>query len=455
MKVTNWRRNLAKTLVATGLISPVAAQAANLDTNLLLNPGFENVDVTVTGDYFAPKILDWTGTGFAYSHDGSMTPGHVVPDYADGADPPNAGHWYFTANNQPGAATGDIRAPDVFYQDLNVAGGATGAKIAIGEGVYNMSAYMSSYLNDPDFGTVFLDFKNAGGMSLGTALINDPDVGPNNVWSKTTGLGLIPVGTATIRASLYGTSAFEGRGGDGYIDNVDVRVNSVDQVFIIAEVNTTNGQVSLKNNTGQPIHLDYYEISSAANSLKSNTWTSLQDQNLAAFPAGNGTGNGWEEAGGVGPGILSESYLTGNSSMASGAPPVSLGQAYNTAVGAHDLVFKYAVVGQVALSADFDGDGDADGADFLIWQRGQGIASGATKAQGDATGDGAVNNLDLVAWKSQFGAAAFGGAGVLQTGFVRYVTGSVAGVPEPSAVVLVGMGIAILAGMARKSGESA
>jgi VCBS repeat-containing protein len=40
-------------------------------------------------------------------------------------------------------------------------------------------------------------------------------------------------------------------------------------------------------------------------------------------------------------------------------------------------------------SADFDGDGDVDGRDFLAWQRGYG-ASSATKADGDAN-----NNLKL------------------------------------------------------------
>ena len=43
---------------------------------------------------------------------------------------------------------------------------------------------------------------------------------------------------------------------------------------------------------------------------------------------------------------------------------------------------------------NFDGDRDADGADFLAWQRGYGITSEATKADGDATGDGKVDSTD-------------------------------------------------------------
>src|SRR5688572_27987498 len=98
MKVTNWRKNLAKSLVATGLLAPTAAYAANLDTNLVVNPGFESVDTGVTGTYNAPKINNWIGTGFAYSHNPTVT---GIPDYADGTDPPGAGNWYFSANNAP------------------------------------------------------------------------------------------------------------------------------------------------------------------------------------------------------------------------------------------------------------------------------------------------------------------------------------------------------------------
>ena len=54
------------------------------------------------------------------------------------------------------------------------------------------------------------------------------------------------------------------------------------------------------------------------------------------------------------------------------------------------------------LPADFDIDGDVDGADFLAWQRGlRGTA--ATHSHGDANGDGAVDALDLVRVREEFG----------------------------------------------------
>ncbi len=63
--------------------------------------------------------------------------------------------------------------------------------------------------------------------------------------------------------------------------------------------------------------------------------------------------------------------------------------------------------------ADFDNNGVVDGTDFLIWQRGFGITSGASNGQGDANGNGAVDAVDLNLWKVKFGgppAVAAGGA---------------------------------------------
>jgi beta-glucanase (GH16 family) len=90
-----------------------------------------------------------------------------------------------------------------------------------------------------------------------------------------------------------------------------------------------------------------------------------------------------------------------------------------------DYVRVYSAVTPEAPSADFDADGDVDGADFLTWQRGVGATSGAIRADGNANAgvDGDVDAGDLTTWREQFGA---GGAG----------PGGVA-IPEPASWVLV------------------
>jgi hypothetical protein len=81
------------------------------------------------------------------------------------------------------------------------------------------------------------------------------------------------------------------------------------------------------------------------------------------------------------------------------------------------------ITGVIADNADFDGDGDVDGRDFLIWQRGFG--GPASLATGDANNDGQVNELDLVIWHDQYGNP-------------PEVSG-VTAVPEPGSLILVSL----------------
>jgi hypothetical protein len=77
--------------------------------------------------------------------------------------------------------------------------------------------------------------------------------------------------------------------------------------------------------------------------------------------------------------------------------------------------------------ADFDGDGDVDGTDLLVWQRGYGISGTALPSDGDANGDRDVDALDLTIWQEEFG-------------FVASATIVATAVPEPASLVLFILG---------------
>jgi hypothetical protein len=440
MKITNWRRKLAAALAAGGLMSPAAVSAANLDTNIVVNPGFENTSAS-TCCYGAAQFLSWdagTQRGFAYTYS---------QGYDEGGPLAGGGTYYFSGNAEgdPNGAfpIAEVQAPGQVSQDIDVSAGPSGALIASGEAAIRLSAFMTSYLNDFDVGNVQVDFLTAGNVNLGSAKIRDLDSGHKNVWNQTTGRSGVPVGTAKLRVSVFADQRTFGP--DGYIDNVDVQVTSgLDEVAYL-EVNTTTGNMSIKNQSGAPIRTDYYQITSASGAINLAGWNSLQEQNVAGFPPGNGSGNGWEQAGAASANVIGESYLTGRSTLANNGTPLNLGNAFNTA-GAHDLVFSYSAAPPQDFSpvADFDNDSDVDGKDFLTWQSGFGITTDATIAQGDADLTDAldVDEADYGHWAEEFGGTNF--PNVLTVGSVRYVTGAAVGVPEPGSVLLAGLGFAAL-----------
>ena len=234
MKVTNWRRKLAASLVACGLLGPCAVKGANLDTNLVANPGFEDVDVGTTCCYLgaAVKINSWTSgsiPGFAYNYG---------LGFDDGGPLAGGGTYFFGPASGDNAVYGKVLNPGEVSQNLAVSTGATGAKIATGEAAVVLSGFFTSYNGQNNrHGTMQVDFLNAGGTSLGSTLISS--LKTPNPWHQERGAVLVPVGTATLRTSLYGDNF------NAYIDNVDVRVLNAAAAAIFGDLNSDGNVNSL------------------------------------------------------------------------------------------------------------------------------------------------------------------------------------------------------------------
>lgn len=447
MKVTDpWKRLLAA-VAAGGMYVSGAAYAANLNTNLMVNGDFELVDTVNApfGAYNAPRILNWVGTGVAYSHDLSISNGAPVPDYANGADPPSAGHWYFT----PNASSPDINAPNQFYQDINVSTGDTASAISSGVAGFNLNAYMSTYLTNSDIGRVQVDFRNGSGTSLGTSLMSDSDAGTSNVWSLNTKTGVIPIGTKTVRVSAYGTPV--NGGPDGYIDNIDFQVAIVQLPALRITVNRANGSIILSNDTGGAVNLSGYSITSPFESLTPASWLSITDNYDAGNPDPNqvDAAHNWSELTDASThGDLSEADLqSGNGASLANGRTVNLSSSAGWIQNPHeDLVFQYISGGQIKdgivsyinnndspfVSGDFNIDGAINVADWVILRTNQ-LSNLSSKSLaeayrlGDLTGDKLNDHADFVRFKTAYDVA--NGAGAFAA--------MVATVPEPSSAFLV------------------
>ena len=218
-------------------------------------------------------------------------------------------------------------------------------------------------------------------------------------------------------------------------------VPSVDK--LILEVNSTTGLMTMKNTSlSSSFDIDYYKIDSASSDLDPNGWNSLSDQEYDAIDgadpnsiAGDGIGETWDEAGGSDDSVLSERFLLG-SSVFTPSESIGLGNAFQVGGDISMLTFEYrdTVTGNIiegiieevtGLSADFDGDNDVDGVDFLIFQRGFGLVGQTDNSNGDADGNGVVDSADLAEWEAQYG-------------MTFPLSANATAVPEPTSLMLIG-----------------
>lgn len=191
----------------------------------------------------------------------------------------------------------------------------------------------------------------------------------NNPHSFSTGVFTADATTQAIDMTISSGSQF--------LSAYQLRELDNNPLFLDLLYDPTNGLMEINNQTGDAIDLNYYEITSTTGSLDPAGWNSLDDQNIGFGPA---AGESWTEAGGSDSEILSEFFTLGSTSIADGGE-LSLGSAFN--VGSpQTLEFNYLVAGSPILTTgtvtvgtiaaapgDADGDGDVDGADFLLLQR--------------------------------------------------------------------------------------
>jgi hypothetical protein len=444
MKVFNWRKKLGVSLVAAGLLSPASARALDIP---LGDPSFEAFTVPASGP----------AGGYAYS-DLYRPTSAWIDDQDMATQDDGDGNWiYNAAYGETGTKRGAPRTgnqamhgrfgystqevPNVFeagktYTFSIYAQGHDQTSVDIDESRAYLYLFNGSNPFAEETSLAFRKYSpNTGDFinrPVGVSAAQSRALWQRISLSHTVHAGAPEIGQP-IGVGFWG-------GPDATFDDASL---SVDVTILTLEVNTTNGATRIRNETGQTVSLDYYEITSAGNSLNEAGWNSLQEQVVAGFPAGDGSGNGWEEAGAADDGGIGESYLAANSQLTAGGI-LNLGSAF--ALGdPQDLVFHY---GQATSSrrADFDVDGDVDGADFLRWQLGLGSQGpGVTAASGNANTDMTVNGDDLGIWRGEFGNTAIpAGVGTLVRGHVRYVTSfSIVAAPEPASLALAGLGIGV------------
>lgn len=254
-----------------------------------------------------------------------------------------------------------------------------------------------------------------------------------------------------------------------YVDDLEDQGSSLTRTFfdgvgyervqpLTLEVNTVAGWTRLINNSGAAINFNYYQVTSASNSLNAATWQSLDLQNYDALDgadaggiAGDSQLEGWDAAGGSGANLLGEVKFLSKSTLANQAFR-SLGKAF-TPGGTQDLQFTFEIGGRLRsgvvqyintppIPGDYDHNGIVQPADYTLWRS---TIGSTVLLDADGNGNHVVDAADYVFWRKNYTGSGAGSG----------LDSSVSTVPEPTTAALVVLATVGLVSCSRRRRSSA
>lgn len=227
--------------------------------------------------------------------------------------------------------------------------------------------------------------------------------------------------------------------GEEFVDGIVV-YEGIPTDTLTLNVDRTNGAAQILNGFREAVSIDSYVIRSTSESLDTSGFAPI--------------GGNWQVALNATDVVSELNPLTTLALSANQGQSLGNLYDYGKVGAAEDLVFQFSLPTedffrtgkvvfddeltdlQTGLSGDFNGDGIVNLADYAVWRNNLG-APEAVLPPGTGNNSGVVDSGDYDLWKTHFGATASSAVAV-----------SSAAVPEPAAVVLLGMAFGIIGYMA-------
>ena len=210
---------------------------------------------------------------------------------------------------------------------------------------------------------------------------------------------------------------------------------------LVLTIDPATGKAAIQNESPYfSAAIDAYTITSTSGKLLTGNaaWNSLQDQGVA----------NWDQADNANANRLTEFKTAGATTLTGGGNVLNLGTPVSLTSGAlalDDFGFEFklsngeildgivrfgTIPTSVANPGDFNGDGQVNGNDFLVWQRG--LGSSVTPGTGaDGNGNGVIDAADLAIWKGAFPSSS---------------AAATAAVPEPSTLACLTIALICIGG---------